>query len=49
MPMLGTADPTTEDRGAIRPLVSRALVRLRRWWVYRPERRYMRGADRAAP
>jgi hypothetical protein len=44
----GKADPTTGGHEPIPVLVARALARLRRWWGYRPERRYMRGPGRAA-
>ena len=51
--MLGplTDDPAFENRGTIAALVSRALTRLRRlrrWWSYRPERRYMRDSGHVA-
>jgi hypothetical protein len=46
--MPGKADPTTEGHEPIPVLVARALARLRRWWGYRPERRYMRGPGRIA-
>ncbi len=48
MPLLGKADPNTGGPEAVRPLVARALARLRRWWGYRPERRYMRGPGHSA-
>jgi hypothetical protein len=49
--MLGKVDPAFENRGTIAALVSQALTRLRRlrrWWSYRPERRYMRDSGHVA-
>ena len=49
--MLGKVDPAFENRGTIAALVSHALTRLRRlrrWWSYRPERRYMRDSGHMA-
>ena len=41
--MARNVDPVHAKRRAAAGLVLLALVRLRRWWSYRPERRYMRG------
>ncbi len=46
--MFGKTNSTTESHEAVLVLAVRALARLRRWWGYRPERRYMRGPGRAA-
>ena len=47
--MVRKVDTIPRGRAAIAASLSRALLRLRRWWGYRPERRYMRGPGRVAP